>query len=236
MINRFSLIVVGVLRVMVVGRVRKTRVGYGAVAAAAICGLLAGCGSTDGSGLDNPVPGPGVPVKPSASSAARILYLERLEAALPRVPQFPQGMQDMSSHAWDLSNPAICQSEHWEDALCADAVALGVSGAADMRRQKLMVRMIAFADEPTAASHFRAWSAATAKPEGSVDGLADYLPAPGGGWENRGVVVRQGAVIAKVEYGWLDTEVPGRLRDATKMVTERIRQAQSGKNPTASMR
>ncbi|MFF4010629.1 hypothetical protein [Streptomyces sp. NPDC001717] len=178
-------------------------------------------------------------VEPSSSPAARILSVERLEAALPRVIHFPRGMEDRSAHAWDLSNPAICQSEYWEDALCADAVALGVSSAGDMHTENFLVRMIAFADEPTAAGHFRAWSTATAKtakPDGGVDGRAEYALPPSQGWEGRGVVLRQGAVITKVEYAWDGQEVPGRLEGATRMVTERVQQTLSGKNPTASMR
>ncbi|MEU9670826.1 hypothetical protein AB0E25_35725 [Streptomyces bobili] len=49
--------------------------------------------------------------------------------------------------------------------------------------------------------------------------------------------MRQRAVIAKVEYAWTEgSEVPDRLMDITRMVVERVRQAQSGDNPTASLR
>ncbi|MFI8280919.1 hypothetical protein ACIGBH_39820 [Streptomyces sp. NPDC085929] len=165
--------------------------------------------------------------------------MDRLEAALPRSIHFPRGMGDRSAHAWDLSNPAICQSEYWGDALCADAVALGASAVGDMHTESVLVRLISFGDEATAKDHFRTWSTATDKPEGSlsVDGLANYVLTPVGGWVGRGVVVRQGTVIAKVEFSWAPgEEVPSRLADVTRMVAERIRQTQSGKNPTASMR
>ncbi|MGW3060774.1 hypothetical protein ACWC98_33300 [Streptomyces goshikiensis] len=49
--------------------------------------------------------------------------------------------------------------------------------------------------------------------------------------------MRQGSVIAKVEYAWTPGgEVPDRLMDITRMVVDRVKQAQSGKNPTASLR
>ncbi|MGW7267902.1 hypothetical protein [Streptomyces sp. NPDC054842] len=68
-----------------------------------------------------------------------------------------------------------------------------------------------------------------------IDGYE--LTSSAAGWAGRGLYVRQGAVIVKVEYAWTKgSEVPDRLMDSTRMVVERVRQAQRGDNPTASMR
>ncbi|KOU66699.1 hypothetical protein ADK55_05035, partial [Streptomyces sp. WM4235] len=194
-------------------------------------GTDAGAG-WDGKGWD---PGPPAATQP-AKPAKSVLYLDRMSAALPQGIHFPQGMEHRGGQAWDLSNPAICQSEGWGDEACADAVALGASAAED-KSQKLVVRLISFPNSSTATGHFRTWSSEGDQPVGPMDGYVFYPLSPVGDWERAGLAIRLGAVIANVEYSWRPGEkVVNRLLEAGNMVANRILQAQSGKNPTASMR
>ncbi|MGW7284804.1 hypothetical protein ACWGH4_04800 [Streptomyces sp. NPDC054847] len=165
---------------------------------------------------------------------------ELLEAALPRRINMPPDVSDERTvKAWSMSDPSICQSEGWPDDWCAEAIAVGLGGYTNLDNQEVVVKLISFDDQATAVALF--------KGAGTVDEVGQNPPgdeidgfepeSATGGWAGRGFNVRQGAVIAKVEYAWANgSEVPDRLMDITKVVVERVQQAQRGENPTASLR
>jgi hypothetical protein len=141
--------------------------------------------------------------------------------------------------AWDMSNPSICQSERWPDDWCAKAIAVGSGGFTNLDTQEVTVRMISFGDEATAAGLFRGKGTADevgeTPPGDEIDGYESVGAAER--WAGKGFSVRQGAVIADVEYAWTEgTEEPDRLTNITRMVVERVKQAQRGEKPTTSLR
>lgn len=168
-----------------------------------------------------------------------MLSPELLEGVLPRGINMPLDLGERAVNAWDMSDPSICQSEEWRDDWCAKAVAVGRGGYTDLESQEVVVRLISF-DEPAAAKALFAGEGTADEvgqnpPGDEIDGYEATAPAEG--WAGSGFNVRQGAVVVKVEYAWAEgREVPDRLMDITRMVVERVRQTQSGHNPTASMR
>ncbi|WP_243629359.1 hypothetical protein [Streptomyces sp. APSN-46.1] len=209
------------------------------MAAAFICVLAAGCAGEATGGSFGKGGGAGMPDPAKNSPAALVMDLELLEAALPRGINMPRGLEERSTHSWDMSNPAICQSNGWRDEMCAEAIAVAAGGATDYRTQNVIVQMISFNDVAAAERFFKGTGTEDdlgANPPGdAIDGYA--LPPGDAGWTGRGITVRQGSVIAKVEYAWTPGgEVPDRLMDITRTVVDRVKQAQSGKNPTASLR
>ncbi|MEV6574843.1 hypothetical protein [Streptomyces sp. NPDC051577] len=238
MINPHFRYAFGELLIVIDVRVRGSRVGASLVAVA-LCFLITSCTTNngagagwDGKGWD---PGPSAAAHP-AKPTTQVMYMDRMNAALPQGIHFPQGMAHRGGQACDLANPAICQSEEWEHGTCDDAVALGASAAED-KSQKLIVRVISFPNSSTATRHFRTWSSEGDQPVGPMDGYVFYQLSPVGGWERAGLAIRLGTVIATVEYSWRPGEkVVNRLIEAGNMVANRILQTQNGKNPTASMR
>ncbi|MFJ5551216.1 hypothetical protein [Streptomyces sp. NPDC093225] len=157
---------------------------------------------------------------------------------IPGEVNLPEELDARGPHGWDMSNPAICQSEGWRDEMCSEAVALATGSGTDSATQELTMRVIAFRNEATAQALFKGQGTPDEvgpKPPGDqIDGYE--LPTEGG-WTGKGFNARQGSAIIRVEYAWKKgTEVPGRLMDATRVVIERLQQAQNGKNPTASLR
>ncbi|MFJ3841847.1 hypothetical protein ACIPY6_40990 [Streptomyces sp. NPDC090054] len=217
---------------------RTSRAGM-LTTAVVTCALLAGCNKSSAvedypgnAGLQ----GPGNP-----KGTSRIMSQDVLGAALPQginLPRDVEGNGGASVHTWDMSNPAICQSEAWLDEECADALALG-SSVLSGRNERIIIRLISFHDETTSKAHFAGRGTPDevgANPPGdAIDGYR--LPEGDGGWTGKGIRVRQGTAIATVEYAWAPGhEVPNRVMDLTAMVVERLEQSQSGKNPTASIR
>ncbi len=175
-----------------------------------------------------------------AKAASRIMTLDVLKAALPQGINLPrlEGNGGVNVNAWDMSNPAICQSEAWLDEECADALALGLSGLSGTN-ERIIIRLMSFNDEATSKAHFAGRGTpeevGTNPPGDAIDGY--QLPDGAMGWAGKGIRVRKGTVIAKIEYAWSPGhEVPNRLMDLTTMVVERLKQSESGKNPTASLR
>ncbi|MBT2450287.1 hypothetical protein J7F03_25065 [Streptomyces sp. ISL-43] len=180
-----------------------------------------------------------MPVPAKSNPAALVMYPKLLEAALPRGINMPRGLEERSTHSWDMSNPAICKSNGWRDEMCADAIAVAAGGATDYHTQNVIVQMVSFDDMAVAEGFFKGTGAedelGVNPPGDAIDGYA--LPAGDNGWTGRGITVRQGSVIAKIEYAWTPgAKVPDRLMDITRMVVDRLEQAQAGKNPTASLR
>ncbi|MEV6583704.1 hypothetical protein AB0M92_36835 [Streptomyces sp. NPDC051582] len=214
---------------------RAGRLAY----AAFICVLTAGCTTEATDGSFGKGDGAGAPAPAKSSPAALVMYPKLLEAAVPRGVDMPRGLEERSTQSWDMSNPVICQSNGWRDEMCAEAIATAAGGATDYHTQNISVQMISFNHAADAARFFKGTGAEDdlgANPPG--DAIDAYtLPTGDRGWTGRGITVRQGSVVAKVEYAWTPgAEVPGRLMDITKMVVDRVKQTQSGKNPTASLR
>ncbi|GGW65499.1 hypothetical protein GCM10010340_49770 [Streptomyces griseoloalbus] len=205
-----------------------------------MCALTAACSSEGGESAAEGGSAAQTSAAAKTDSQAVVLYPELLEGVLPRGINMPPDVsQERTVKAWDMSDPSICQSEEWRDDMCAKAVAVGSGGYTDLDSQEVVVRLISFDDPTTADAMFEGegtvGEVGQNPPGDEIDGYEAMSPADG--WGGRGFNVRQGAVIAKVEYGWAeDSEVSDRLMDITKMVVERIRQAQSGDNPTASLR
>ncbi|MEV5488101.1 hypothetical protein AB0L47_08840 [Streptomyces bobili] len=179
------------------------------------------------------------PAAAKTASQAVVLYPELLEGVLPRGINMPVDVGERTVKAWDMSDPSICQSQEWRDDWCAKALAVGSGGYTDLESQEVVVRLISFAEPATAEALFAGEGTADEvgqnPPGDEIDGYEATSPAEG--WAGSGFNVRQGAVVAKVEYAWAEgREVPDRLMDITRMVVERVQQAQSGDNPTASMR
>ncbi|MEU8437322.1 hypothetical protein AB0F18_31380 [Streptomyces sp. NPDC029216] len=205
-------------------------------AGAVTCALLAGCSSSPG--IENYPGNAGLQGPGKGKSTSRVMPREVLEAALPQALNLPRGLDANGARAWDMSNPAICQSEGWSDEDCADALAVGASAASD-GKQSIVIRMMSFNDEATAKAHFTGKGTpdevGNNPPGDEIDGYE--LPERDRGRKGNGINVRQGTVIAKVEYARSpEHDVPNRLMDLTTMVVERLKQSQSGKNPTASLR
>ncbi|BBC34097.1 hypothetical protein SGFS_053910 [Streptomyces graminofaciens] len=205
------------------------------------CGLTAGCGAEDTTGPAATADGESsrTPTATKPDPQAAILYPELLEAALPRGVNTPTDITSQRTvKAWDMTDPSVCQSHQWPDDWCAKAIAVGLGGYTNMNDQEVVVKLISFDEQATAAALF--------KGEGTPDEVGENPPGDqidgfelesSGGWSGSGINVRQGAVIAKIEYTWAEGgEVPGQLMDFTKMVVERVRQAQRGENPTWSLR
>lgn len=143
---------------------------------------------------------------------------------------------------WDNVDATSCQSEEWLDDWCVEALAFASVSYKNFKDQGLLVRMMSFADTATAARFYAG--------KGTVDEVGDNPPgdesdgykldptADAPDWSTKGISVRQGSVIAKVEYAWkAGTEVrSGTLLELTEMVVRRIQQVQAGKLPTASAR
>ncbi|MFD5791875.1 hypothetical protein ACFWH1_35325 [Streptomyces sp. NPDC127037] len=204
-------------------------------------GLVGGCGSHQ----EAQHPAAKGAAAPKASlAAARVLRTAQLEAALPNQFSIPVelGLEMGGRRGWDNVDATYCQSEGWPDEWCAEALAFASVSYKNYKDQGLLVRMISFADTATAARFF--------KGKGTVDEVGDHPPgdesdgyeldppADAPDWSTKGIDVRQGAVIAKVEYAWkAGTEVrPGTVLDLTELVVRGIQQAQAGKPPTASAR
>jgi hypothetical protein len=215
-----------------------------AATAAVLAVVLTGCGSqsnpasavrsTDASGGKASAP------------ASRGLNTKQLKAALPNQFSVPADFdQSRTRKAWDNTDTTICQSERWPDAWCGEAIAFGLAGFTNLDDQELSIRLISFGDADTAARLFQGNGTPDevgANPPGDqIDGFeipetvqTDQVPP----WLGKGISVRQGAVIAKVEYTWASgTTIPSdRLLSLTDMVVQRIQQTQAGKPPIASAR
>ncbi|MFD4764567.1 hypothetical protein ACFWOJ_38945 [Streptomyces sp. NPDC058439] len=170
-----------------------------------------------------------------------MLLTSQLEAALPNQFSIPADLDESRTRkAWDNSDATYCQSEGWPDEWCGEALAVGLAAFTNLEDQELAIRLISFSNNTTAARLFHG--------EGTVDEVGENPPGdeidgfeieqPNGAptWTGKGINVRQGAVIAKIEYTWkAGTATPSdRLRSLTDMVVQRIQQAQAGKPPTAS--
>lgn len=228
-------------------RVPRSRTASLATYASVIV-LTAVLGSGCGTQSDTPPPagkGPATPGDGRASApAARVLLTSQLEAALPNEFSIPVDFDESRTRkAWDNTYDATyCQSEGWPDEWCGEALTFGLAGFTNLEDQELAIRLISFSNVPTAARLF--------KGEGTVDEVGENPPGdeidgfelePSSSspvWIGKGINVRQGAVIAKIEYSWkAGTDLPSdRLLSLTDMVVQRIQQAQAGKPPTASAR
>jgi hypothetical protein len=210
----------------------------GLAAIGVVCALTSACSSEGGpAGVSGSASQ--TPAAAKTASQAAVLYPELLEGVLPRGINMPVDVGQRAVKAWDMSDPSICQSEGWRDDWCAKAIAVGRGGYTDLESQEVDVRLISFDEPATAEALFAGEGTADEvgqnPPGDEIDGYEPTSSAAG--WAGRGLYVRQGAVVVKVEYAWAEgREVPDRLMDITRMVVERVRQAQSGDNPTASMR
>ncbi|MEW1892262.1 hypothetical protein [Streptomyces sp. NPDC085659] len=203
--------------------------------------LVGGCGAQD----DAPHPAAEGAAAPKASvPAARVLHTAELEAALPNQFSIPAELElDMGGgQAWDNTDATHCQSEGWLDEWCSEALSVGSVLYKNYQDQGLLVRLISFADTETATRFFNGKGTVNEvgnnPPGDASDGYEPEPTADAPTWTTKGIIVRQGAVIAKVEHAWeAGTELrPGTLLDLTKLVVLRIQQAQAGKPPTASAR
>lgn len=179
--------------------------------------------------------------KASAPPAPRVLDTRQLEAALPNQFSVPADLDEPRDRkAWDTVDATYCQSEGWPDEWCGEALAVGLAAFTNLEDQELAIRLISFSNSTTASRLFQG--------EGTVDEVGENPPgdeidgfdieqtddAPT--WAGKGINVRQGAVIAKIQYTWKAGTAlpPDRLRSLTDMVVQRIQQAQAGKPSTAS--
>lgn len=206
-----------------------------AIVGAATAAVLAGCSSQS-----NPTSA----VRSTDAAASRGLNTEQLKAALPNQFSVPADFdQSRTRKAWANTDTTICQSERWPDAWCGEAIAFGLAGFTNLDDQELSIRLISFGDAETAARLFQGDGTPDevgANPPGDqIDGYeipetTDQVPPRLG----KGISVRQGAFIAKIEYTWASgTTIPsGRLLSLTDMVVQRIQQSQAGKPPIASAR
>jgi hypothetical protein len=182
----------------------------------------------------------------SSEGIKTVLDTQTLEATLPNSYSIPSdlSLEPRDRRAWDTTDATICQSEGWIDEWCAKAVAIGATGFTNLENQELSVRLISFPDEGTAAALFEGEGAEDEvgknPPGDQIDGF-EVPKQEGVGqstWTGHGINVRQGGVIAKIEYRWEeDTSVrSGTLMSITRMVVKRIQQAEQGETPTASAR
>ncbi|WP_327686135.1 hypothetical protein [Streptomyces sp. NBC_00467] len=207
-------------------------------------GLLGGCDST------------GAPQRATSSSknsqaggrvnpqAQRVLTTRLLEAALPDQHSVPVDLQARDRpRARDNGDTVHCVDEGWPDEWCGEALSVGSSIFAAMADQELVFRYISFPDSTTAARFFIGEGSPDEvgedPPGDEIDGFdidasSDVPPILPG----KGINVRQGNVIAKIEYRFDSTaDIPSdRLQTLATMVVQRIQQAQAGKPPTASAR
>lgn len=179
--------------------------------------------------------------KASSPPAPRVLGTRQLEAALPNQFSIPADLDEPRDRkAWDTADATYCQSEGWPDEWCGEALAVGLAAFTNLEDQELAIRLISFSNSTTAGRLFQG--------EGTVDEVGENPPGDEidgfeieqtdgpSTWAGKGINVRQGAVIAKIQYTWKagTTIPPDRLRSLTDMVVQRIQQAQAGKPSTAS--
>ncbi|MCX4826201.1 hypothetical protein OG883_41785 [Streptomyces sp. NBC_01142] len=227
-------------------RVPRSRIASLAASASAIM-LTAVLGTGCGTQSDPQTPagkGTTAPGKSKASPPAqRVLNTPLLEATLPNQFSIPTDLdQSRTRKAWDNFDATHCQSEGWPDEWCSEALTIGLAAFTNLDDQELAIRLISFSDSATAARFFIG--------EGTVDEVGENPPGDQidvyeidqpdevAAWNGKGLYVRQGAVVAKIEYTWEPgTDIPSdRLRSLADMVVQRIKQAQAGKPPTASAR
>lgn len=179
--------------------------------------------------------------KASAPPAPRVLGTRQLEAALPDQFSIPADLDEpRDRRAWDTLDATYCQSEDWPDQWCGEALAVGMAGFTNLEDQELVIRLISFSNSTTAARLFQGEGTVDEvgenPPGDEIDGFEIEQPDGAPTWGGKGINVRQGAVIAKIQYTWkAGTAIPSdRLRSLTAMVVQRIQQAQAGKPSTAS--
>ncbi|MEV6786691.1 hypothetical protein [Streptomyces sp. NPDC051098] len=224
-------------------RVPNYRTAAYATVALLTAGLLGGCDSTgapqrDTSSMNSEADGKANP------QAQRVLTTRLLEAALPNQHSVPVDLQARDRpRARDNVDGVHCWDEGWPEKWCGEALAVGSSAFAAMADQELVFRYISFPDSTTAARFFVGEGSPDEvgedPPGDEIDGFdidssSDVAPTLPG----KGINVRQGSVIAKIEYTFDSTaDVPSdRLQTLASMVVQRIQQAQAGKPPTASAR
>ncbi|MFD4861685.1 hypothetical protein [Streptomyces atratus] len=227
-------------------RVPRSRTASLAAYTSAIV-LTAVLGSGCGTQSDAPPPagkGATAPGEGRASApAARVLLTGQLEAALPNQFSIPVDLdQSRTRKAWDNADATYCQSEGWPDEWCGEALTFGLAAFTNLEDQELAIRLISFSDATTAARLFKGEGTVDEvgenPPGDEIDGFEIEQSSGSPVWTGKGIYVRQGAVIAKIEYTWgAGTDIPsGRLLSLADMVVQRIQQAQAGKPPTASAR
>lgn len=201
--------------------------------------LVGGCGAPD----DSRQPTEKRAAAPGAgSSPAQVLDSEQLKAALPNQYSIPWELEFRDRMAWDNNDATYCQSERWPDEWCVEALSYGTASYTNYKDQGLEIRLISFPDSATAARLFKGKGTVDevgeSPPGDDIDGYEVEPTAENPTWSGKGIEVRQGAVLADVQYGWeAGTKVPeGRLLELADMVVRRILQAQAGKPPTASVR
>ncbi len=164
-----------------------------------------------------------------------------LESALPRQQNVPSNFSsERNIKAWDGSKSDFCLSDRWPESWCAKAISIGVAGFTDMEDEELEIYVISLPGAETAEKLFTSKGAKDgvgSNPPGDQIDRFEISSSPSTGLDGEGVTVRQGGVIARIEY----TRSPGvqtsdqQLMAITKMVVKRIQQAQRGENPTASV-
>lgn len=225
-----------------VPRSRTARLVAYASAIALTAALGTGCGAQDtpSSSAEQNATSPGE--AKASEPTQRVLNTPLLEATLPNQYSVPADVdQPRGRRAWDNYDTTICQSERWPDAWCGEAIAFGQASFTNLEDQELSIRLISFGDAAAAARLF--------KGEGTPDEVGENPPgdqidgfeieSPDGlTWPGKGITVRQGGVVAKIEYTWEDgTNIPSdRLMSLADMVVQRIQQAQADKRPIASAR
>lgn len=206
--------------------------------------LVAGCGTQN-----DPPPSPAAKATTAPdgkvnSPAPRGLNTMELEAALPNQFSIPADLdQPGTRKAWDTFDATHCQSEGYSEEWCGEALAVGRAEFTNMEDQQLAIQLISFSDSKTAARLFKGKGTPDEvgdnPPGDEIDGfeIGLYDPQPTT-WPGKGINVRQGAVVATIEYTWkTGTSIPsGRLLSLADMAVKRIQQAQAGKPPTASAR
>ncbi|WOI62516.1 hypothetical protein [Streptomyces fradiae] len=200
--------------------------------------LLSGCGSDTLS--RNP---DAAPSKTSAPNVSQDVALDAtlLESALPRQRNVPSNFSsERNIKAWDGSKSDFCLSDRWAESWCAKAISIGVAGFTDMEDEELEIYVISLPGADTAERLFTSKGTEAevgSNPPGDQIDRFEISSSPSTGLDGEGVTVRQGGVIARIEY----TRSPGtqtsdqELMAITTMVVKRIQQAQRGENPTASV-
>lgn len=202
--------------------------------------LVTGCGS--GSGAVPTGQRSTTEEAKAQEPAQRVLNATSLETALPNHHSIPAELQTRGEpRAHDNFDAVHCQDDGWPDEWCGEALAVGSSAFTNIDDQELVFRLISFSDATTAERLFQGEGTpdevGESPPGDQIDGFEIESP-DGLTWPGKGINVRQGAVIAKIEYTWEDgTDIPSdRLMSLADMVVQRIQQAQAGKPPTASAR
>ncbi|MFB8211108.1 hypothetical protein [Streptomyces sp. NPDC056010] len=201
--------------------------------------LVGGCGAPDHSRQPAQK---GAAAPRASSSPAQVLHSEQLEAALPNQYNIPWELEFRDRMAWDNADATYCQSQRWPDEWCSEALSYGTASYTNYRDQGLEIRLISFRDSATAARLFKGEGTVDevgeSPPGDDIDGYEVEPSAENPTWSGKGIMVRQGAVLADVQYAWeAGTKVPaGRLLELADVAVRRIQQAQAGKPPTASVR